>query len=265
MTSGPHDPSRDPASRDPIEELDPGFSIAEIGTPNHPVSLPPISLDAPEPRPRARVRALPLLVTGAFLVWTGLLVERAREHSPVAISTALSGVVRQASASTAVPVLHDTGETAGLSCSEATAMVPIQLIELDAIQMTPMAPALVAPALAPAPAKPSHVVTRGAKAKLYRVSSDLGEVPQKAFFDTAAATAAILMMGADLSDCGAARGPVDVAVTFGPSGGVSTAVVEDARLQGTLAGSCIAQHLQNTRAPEFDGEHETVRMTLMLK
>jgi hypothetical protein len=129
------------------------------------------------------------------------------------------------------------------------------LLELDAIQMTPFPE--------PRSVEPRAVAVRP-RTKPHRVINDAAGVPRKAFFDPWATTAAIHMMGADLSDCGAAPGPVNVAVTFAPSGNVTSAVVEDA-LQGTPAGSCIAQHLRNTRAPEFDGENQTVRTTLTLK
>ena len=55
-----------------------------------------------------------------------------------------------------------------------------------------------------------------------------------------------------------------VAVTFAPSGRVTTALVTGGPLLGTAAASCVAQALHGAVVSPFEGEHVTVRQTIDL-
>jgi hypothetical protein len=55
-----------------------------------------------------------------------------------------------------------------------------------------------------------------------------------------------------------------VAVTFAPSGHVTTALVTGGPLLGTAAGSCVAQALHGATVSPFEGELVTIRQTITL-
>jgi hypothetical protein len=58
--------------------------------------------------------------------------------------------------------------------------------------------------------------------------------------------------------------PTPVAVTFAPSGHVTTALVTGGPLLGTAAGSCVAQALHGATVSPFEGELVTIRQTIAL-
>jgi hypothetical protein len=57
-------------------------------------------------------------------------------------------------------------------------------------------------------------------------------------------------------------GPARVAVTFAPSGTVTSAVVESGPLVGTSAGGCVAAKIRGIHVPAFTGDPVTVRKSV---
>jgi hypothetical protein len=84
--------------------------------------------------------------------------------------------------------------------------------------------------------------------------------------DYSTAMTALDQSALGLSSCGkGATGPVQVAVTFAPSGRVTRATIEEGPLQGTLTGSCVARRLRSVAIPPFAGGFATVHTTLELE
>jgi hypothetical protein len=57
-------------------------------------------------------------------------------------------------------------------------------------------------------------------------------------------------------------GTARVAVTFAPSGQVTTAVIESGPFVGTAAGSCVASKFRSARVPPFSGDSVLVRKSV---
>ena len=104
-----------------------------------PASLPPTWLDASESKRLPNGWMIPLVFAGALMVATPLFISGTSEpprpsQSPAvaalpSVSTSIAAPLASASAA---PVT----ENPDLSCTEATALVPEQFIELDSICMT---------------------------------------------------------------------------------------------------------------------------------
>jgi hypothetical protein len=60
------------------------------------------------------------------------------------------------------------------------------------------------------------------------------------------------------SPAGAAR----LAITFAPSGRVTSAVIEGGPFAGTAAGGCVASKFRSVLVPPFSGESVTVHKTV---
>lgn len=117
-----------------------------------------------------------------------------------------------------------------------------------------------------APIVPSHQAVELDEVLIVGTLFDEANNQENVHFDRAAALSAIGSAAAGSRDCGPdAAGPVDVLVTFAPSGETSNAEIEDGPLLGTPAGSCVARSLRRARVHEFDGERETVRTSIALK
>src|SRR5262249_47447059 len=87
-------------------------------------------------------------------------------------------------------------------------------------------------------------------------------------FDKAAAIAAIEAGAAAAESCKGAEDPpgsVRLAVTFAPSGHVTSAVVTNPPFAATKTGSCIADAFRNVSVPSFDGESVRVFRTFELR
>jgi hypothetical protein len=87
-------------------------------------------------------------------------------------------------------------------------------------------------------------------------------------FDPAAASAALSAAAGGAAACrtdsteGAKS--VTVAVTFAPSGRVTTATIMGGQFAGTPVGGCIAQAFKSAHVPPFDGDPVTVKKTVQL-
>lgn len=88
-------------------------------------------------------------------------------------------------------------------------------------------------------------------------------------FDKAAAVAAIGRVSAIASACGrgelASVKKTRVAVTFAPSGRVTSALVIGGSLQGTPEGSCVSRAMSGASVPAFSGPHVTVKTTVHVR
>jgi hypothetical protein len=159
-------------------------------------------------------------------------------HSEPA-STAAGRATTAVTAPTGLPVRENTE----MACTEATALEPEQLIELDSVRVAR---------------------SRGmSETTTPHRKGGVASIPKQRFFDPSAAESAVQAIGGTLRECGPeARGKVDVAVTFAPSGSATVATVEEDRLRATPAGSCVARRLREAQMPEFNGNAETVRTTL---
>ncbi|HEX7670435.1 MAG TPA: hypothetical protein VF395_12655 [Polyangiaceae bacterium] len=281
MPNGPPEMSRDSNARDTLEvsenELKRASQLPLDPSPHTPPPLPP---QAPEtrfghegPEDASRVTAPPsfaptsaaagrdsgdaerlapafrvtLALAGALLFAVPFFLGSAK---PPAVSTARRSVSSVSAAATTTAATARTpspvGENSDLACTEATALETEQLIELDSVRVSGLAS-----------------VSSGATAP--RKAGSARDVPRRRFFDPSAAQSAIRAVTGNLRVCGPdARGKVDVAVTFAPSGSATVATVEEDRLRATPTGSCVAQHLRDARIGGFDGTGETVRATLLV-
>lgn len=85
-------------------------------------------------------------------------------------------------------------------------------------------------------------------------------------FDRAAANSALSSIASSATSCKKADGPTGsgkVAVTFAPSGRVTTANIEGS-FAGTSVGSCIAVRFRSAKIPPFAGSPVTVRKTFTI-
>ena len=83
--------------------------------------------------------------------------------------------------------------------------------------------------------------------------------PKDGAFDRGAAAAAL--GGVNVASCKKPDGPTGqghVKVTFGPDGGVQSAVVDGGPFPGTPVGGCIAGKYRGARVPAFSGSPVTV-------
>ena len=87
-------------------------------------------------------------------------------------------------------------------------------------------------------------------------------------FDPAAASAALSAAAGGAASCrtDSTEGPksVTVAVTFAPSGRVTTATIMGGQFAGTPVGGCIAQAFKSAHVPPFEGDPVTVKKTVQL-
>lgn len=85
-------------------------------------------------------------------------------------------------------------------------------------------------------------------------------------FDRAAANSALSSIAASAASCKKPDGPTGsgkVAVTFAPSGNVTTANIEGS-FAGTSVGSCVAARFRAAKVPPFSGSPVTVRKTFTI-
>ena len=95
--------------------------------------------------------------------------------------------------------------------------------------------------------------------------------PAGPVFDTGAASRALADAELRAAPCrnafeereGAIGG--EVAVTFAPSGHVTSTIVAGPRFSGRLEGSCVARIFRAARVPAFVGEPVTVRRRIQLR
>jgi hypothetical protein len=253
-----------------------GFSIAEIGTPFHPV----LSQTA---RHRARpiLRTLAVFAAGAMI---GAPLGSALAFRSRDLSTARAGhssAIAHGRGPSATPVAG-----AGPSCTEDAALIPEQFIELDTMPVAGATtnanaakhPAIVAsqnPRAAhalqtailssapPAPPKSSEIAKSPEIPKSSEATDDAP--PARSSLDPEAARAAIRSVDIGPTACGEdAHGPVNVAVTFAASGRATRAVVEGGLPAGTESGSCIATRLGGLQIKSFDGPLTTVHTRIRL-
>jgi hypothetical protein len=86
-------------------------------------------------------------------------------------------------------------------------------------------------------------------------------------FDRQAAITALRAAGKGARDCAGPGGPTGsgrVALTFGPSGRVATAVVSGASFAGTPTGACVAARFRSVRVPPFEGTPVRVSMSFAI-
>lgn len=104
---------------------------------------------------------------------------------------------------------------------------------------------------------------RAAAAAAAAVAAPAGTAP----FDRGAASAALSSASGGVGGCKKADGPTGlgrVAVTFAPSGVVSSAVVEGPPYAGTPVGACVANKFRGAKVPAFSGSAITVKKSFSL-
>jgi len=240
----PGELERQAAALPAMPDLDP---VAYLGTPRHPVSMPPIVQDiAPVVRPtRSKVhRTALVLAAGALLV------------------PFLFGIQRTS--------IVDDDRVRGSNPTTLSALQSIRVTAVpeDEVAVSPEANEALSTEAAPSPAVdvelPAVEIASSARPRARGVRPAV--VSSGASFDLAAAVQAVEGSGVGTGDCGPeANGKVAVAVTFAPSGETKRAVVEDGPLRGTATGSCIALRLRRVRIAPFDGSLATLRTTLTLR
>lgn len=156
----------------------------------------------------------------------------------------------------------------------AKAAVPTAVKAIDPTAMIakappPRAPAknAIAPAVAPAaPAAPAESPAAEATGPAAEAASAMAAVSNEHEFDKSAARSALEDAADHAASCrnidtpaGAAR----VAVTFAPSGKVTSAVIESGPFVGTASGGCVASKFRNLHIPPFTSDDPvTVHKTL---
>ena len=86
-------------------------------------------------------------------------------------------------------------------------------------------------------------------------------------FSAEAAEAQLSLAVKEASACrqpGDPTGVARVAVTFAPSGRVTSATISDPPFAGTSTGSCIAKTMRGMSLPAFEGEHVTISKTVVI-
>lgn len=257
MSNGPPDFSRNSDARDTLEVSADELKRASQLPLDVPASIPPPlppqadgaehASRAPHPSSLAPTFApadsggredlapafrITLALAGALLLALPFVASAASQRHGAAMTP------RSASAApTPAPMREDTDR----SCTEATALEPEQLIELDSVRMS----------------LPAGILSSG--------TNTLRKTSVQRFFDPSAAESAVRAVSGGLRECGPnAKGHLHVAVTFAPSGSATVATVEEERLRATPTGSCVALHLRNARILAFNGRGETVRTTLLV-
>ncbi len=245
------------------------LSVARIGTPDHPVMMPPTAVDAGEAARRDGSKVSAPMV--AFFVMVALLTalpffiaRGSSKHVPTSVAHPAS-----------IPPIAFHGPVSGTLAHpspslEDSAPLPGSSIQLPQV-MIAAEPPRVAEEPAPAPKAPRALPTTTAtKAEVEPAPATKAEVepaPTASTFDPHAARAALEAMAATASSrCGdAATGRLRVTVTFAPSGRATHAVVEESALQGTLGGECVARLFRGVQVPPFDGSLETVGLHVTLR
>jgi predicted Zn finger-like uncharacterized protein len=220
----------------------------------------------------------------------------ARQSAPPSASAVTIGsdtkrpaAVNDAPAATPAELARPT-ETAK-AAAPASPSVPIKA--LDALAAPAKTPDSFAPTFARAAAPPKPVAKAEAPAVAPATSAPKAETPPKAEaptpepepagtaaevasamaavksdteFDRAAARAALEEAGDRASSCrnvDAPAGAARVAVTFAPSGKVTSAVIESGPFVGTAAGGCVVSKFRNLHVPPFTSDEPvTVHKTL---
>jgi predicted Zn finger-like uncharacterized protein len=111
-----------------------------------------------------------------------------------------------------------------------------------------------APTPAPAPTKPLTLEEQMRKAVPTSAPTTTAAPEQGGSFDRAAASGSLNSV--NIAGCKKPDGPVGaghVTVTFGPSGTVTTAVVDGGDFPGTPVGGCIAGKYRSAHVPPFSG------------
>jgi hypothetical protein len=137
--------------------------------------------------------------------------------------------------------------------------------ERAAVAVAPKGPAAPKP-----PETPTAAVAP--KAESAATAARRPEVPKAAAgtaFDRAAAAQSLAAAAAQAStSCkkpGDPSGIASVAVTFAPSGRVTSATVSGPPFSGTATGGCIASTLRRAQIPAFDGDKVTVGKTIVIR
>ncbi|HKQ68046.1 MAG TPA: hypothetical protein VJT73_01840, partial [Polyangiaceae bacterium] len=89
--------------------------------------------------------------------------------------------------------------------------------------------------------------------------------PSEREFDTTSARAAIEEAGQRAAGCrtiDAPAGAARLAITFAPTGRVTSAVIDSGPFAGTPAGACVVSKFRTVQVPPFDGESVTVHKTI---
>lgn len=147
MPNRPPDLSRNSDSRDTLDvsldelqrpsqlPLIPPLPAVESTATKAPESLPPTWLDASESERLPNGWRIPLVFACALMVATPLFISGASKlpsQSPAVAALPSASIAGLAASTSAAPVT----ENPDLSCSEATALVPEQFIELGSVCMT---------------------------------------------------------------------------------------------------------------------------------
>lgn len=216
--------------------------------------------------------AVALVAVGAVL-FVGKGSEEPQPLTAAATSTA-----------SAQPAEGDPAKADEAADSQSETAAPAQSAEAPAPvaaekDEAPVEPAVArerekAPATTPAkapekqPAKTVAAATKPAPAPKPAAPAPAPAPKDAPAFDRAAALSSLnAASDAAASACKKAGGPTGsgrIAVTFAPSGVVTTAMVEGPPFAGTAVGGCVAARFRNARVPAFSGGMVTVRKSFTI-
>ena len=180
--------------------------------------------------------------------------------TPTGPTSTLSGALAQndplPSATAASPAPAPTETTSAKEPGQLTAPPPGTKPGPKVPGTPDPAPSAAAPAPTPAPAptKPLTLEEQMRKAVPTSAPTTTAAPEQGGTFDRAAASGSLNSV--NIAGCKKPDGPVGaghVTVTFGPSGTVTTAVVDGGDFPGTPVGGCIAGKYRSAHVPPFSG------------
>ena len=230
--------------------------------------------DAPAPRASGRaglwLGAVALLAAIYFLARkrtddavtpTATAIATEQSRPPAATATATVATKPRPVATADEPSIDDAPASAPSAAAKTAAPV-------TATPATPPAPSQPAPGKSTAATAPPPATAAPAPAPTTPAPAATADAPATGpEFDKTAAAAALAAAAADAASCkaeGDPSGVARVAVTFAPSGRVTSAVVSGPPFAGTTTGGCIARKLRGASVPPFDGSPVIVNRTVTI-
>lgn len=285
--AAPPAPARPPAPSVPVIDFALRESVSSAPPPPAPQPRPPLTYPASREQPLPPV---PMPTPGAF------------PANPVFVpAPAIASAFATPTAGTAIPDWPEKKSKVPLILGALVAIVAIGagvfFLTRDDDTLPPPVPISALPATTPT-ARPTSTPTAastttestGSRSALEPPSSAPATTPNAGFaeqfasaarqadgktpagaaqrFDQAAAVKALNAAVFGTAKCrekGGPTGRATVAVTFDPSGKVSSATVSDAPFSGTTSGACIAEAMKKATVPPFSGLPGTVTKIISIQ
>lgn len=263
-------PPRDSVSdRETLEDLCERDTTVRLEQPvarSTPPSLAPLAMDAPvtAPAPRRAPRRGAAVVTGALAITAAAALLIPRAHRVAAPQATDVQAAAQSTLAAEDSVFNGPVELAAVEI--VGGVVPVTAAVAEQVRA-----AIAAPAAAPAPVPAvQEAKAESPSAALEATAAAAAPDPEPAelaAFDKNAANQTLAAANRRAASCreeGMPNFPYNIAVTFAPTGKVTSAVVQGAPYAGTSAGGCIARAFRSASVPAFSGALVTVHKVFEL-